>query len=132
MQDDQRKQEEILRIIHLIDNKSNTNKTSVEKIKSINGSRPSTTIQFLELEENKVVSELKDIANILAEKFKLNSNNRNYFTTFLSNTSNENQATDLLNYQEGEDEHIVTPIEDGPSKNRYIDWPVVSLATGNI
>ena len=24
--------------------------------------------------------------------------------------------------------YIVTPIEDGPSKNRYIDRPVVSLA----
>ena len=65
-------------------------------------------IQFLKLDKDKVAMKPKDMANILAEKFKLNSSDRNYSTTFLLNTSDcENQARDLLN-QDGEDELIMS------------------------
>ena len=49
----------------------------MEKIKSINGPKPSTIIQFLESDDGQTITQAHDIANTLAKQFQENSNNIN-------------------------------------------------------
>ena len=67
----------IMEKLHNINKSTNTNICSMEKIKSINGSKPSTNIQFLESDDGQTVTQAHDIANTLAKQFQENSNNIN-------------------------------------------------------
>ncbi|XP_076626788.1 uncharacterized protein LOC143344536 [Colletes latitarsis] len=62
-----------------------------EKIKRINGDRVNHGIQFLETEPNKYVTHHDDIANLLAEQFKLNSSNNNYNLSFIADNPDQDE-----------------------------------------